>query len=153
MLDNPKSVYYGGSIGFLADPDFLVLDITETITSQLAIGLQKDSEFKKLFDYQITKQIQSGLISFLINKWVKAGRLDEIGRISKDPTEAAKSLSYANLLLPFIILSVGIAVGGAIFCTENVKKRIEVDIKKNQDEENKKLSPLVTRKKNFMYYF
>lgn len=125
MLENPNSVYFGGAIGFYADKDFLVLDIAETILSQVALGLQKDSEFKNIFDYQITKQIQSGLVAYLINKWVKNGQLDEIGQINKDPSEATNSLSYANLLLPFIILFVGMTFGLSISFVENFEFRLK----------------------------
>ena len=122
----PDSVYFGGSIGFLSDPDFMVLEIEEMTISQLAIGMQKNSEFKKVFDYHLTKQMQSGLVTYLRNKYAKHGRLDDIGHLDEDPTDAVDSLSYSNLLLPFIILCFGIVIGGIVYCIEyfrNVMKK------------------------------
>ena len=118
----PNSVYFGGSIGFLKDPDFLVLDIIETVRSQIAIGLQKDSEFKGIFDYHVTKQIQSGLITYFIHKFVKDGRLEEIDELNVDPTEATDSLSYGNLLLPFLILGFGVVLCFIVCFIEYLRK-------------------------------
>ena len=125
IITDPTFVLYAGSSSFLPYPELTVLSIVETIRTDLSIALQKDSEFTKLFDYQIQKLIQSGLLVKMRHKWLQSGKPTG-GAGEEKAAEAANPLGYSNLLFPFLCLFGGVAVSGALSFVEFVTKKLTV---------------------------
>ena len=73
----------------------------------LGIGLQKHSEFRELFNYELLKLTESGILFKMQHIWLERGIPITTGA-EHAPTSVV-SLSYDNLLFPFFIL-----VGGTI---------------------------------------
>ncbi len=107
-----RAAYFGSEFVVHEYKNFLFLRNFEDSTStQLAFGLQKDSEFRKLFDYHIVKLQQSGMLKLLTHKWFSEEKPEDLsGRIFQD---APMPLGYENLFFPIIIILIG-TIGGII---------------------------------------
>ncbi len=88
--------------------------------SQIAFGLQKNSELRPLLDHHILKLIESGAVSHLRHKWLRrrAPKLER--REEKEEGEGALALGYDNLMFPALALLAGIA-GGLVSVAAEVK--------------------------------
>ncbi len=49
------------------------------MTSHIAIGLQKDSEFRPLFDYHLTKMREIGVLKMITERWTTRRKITPTG--------------------------------------------------------------------------
>ena len=126
ILADPKTIYFGNNLPFLGNQRIIsVDDMTDRFVTFIAFGLQKNSEFKQLFDYELLKMKQSGVILHEAYKWLR-NRLPEKGR--SPFVEEATPLGYNNLLFPGLILLVGIAMSLAlVFLEFTIKPKTPMD--------------------------
>ena len=89
------------------------LDIEEATTKYASIALQKDSEFKEIFNYHIMKLFEMGVVDRLRRKYLF--RHDEdYGLLD------AVSLGYENLFFPFGIMAMGVVIAGLSMAGEGI---------------------------------
>lgn len=100
----------------------------------LGIGLQKNSEFRELFNYEILKITESGILGKMRNFWLGGQPVESAESAGSN---SVVSLSYNNLLFPFLILCFGILaalLGAGLekvlgFC---IKQKIELSNQKGK---------------------
>ncbi len=121
-----KAAFLASDFAFLGNKELLFLrNFDDTIVSQLAFGYQKDSDLTKLFDYHLTKIIQSGMLQKIFFKWVSGAEPEN--REHRIFQEEATVLGYENLSFPMLLILGGILSGTCIFAAENLcvrRKRI-----------------------------
>ncbi len=101
LLSNPAGYWHNAS--------FKVTVFTDAIKDNTALGFPKNSEFLQLFNYHLSKLMESGIIeSMQKTHFPKALPVD------LNPSEALV-LGYENVLFPFLILIFGLSV--SIFCS------------------------------------
>ncbi len=84
-----------------------VMDFEDRVSSQIGIGLQKDSELTDVFNYHILDMIQGGIVKHLIQKWVFKKPTDYTSRIFG---QDAKPIGTENMYFPVSLLSAGVIV-------------------------------------------
>ena len=98
-----------------------VLNVEETSYTYLGIGVKKNSEFRKIFNYYLIHMRERGILQEIELKWLQ-------GRISRkeirDKSAVAITLSYQNLLFPFITLMIGIMTAILFLILEMAKPLI-----------------------------
>ena len=132
MKDNPKAFVSSGAEVIQRmneDPSkYVIVDqtfaydrrkvhITRTKSfgrDSLAIGLQKDSEFKQVFDFHLSKMTENGIFNKLVIDWMEPP--------GSDFTEDLEIvyLGYENLIFPCLIMSAGILMSLAQVCMEKL---------------------------------
>ena len=121
MLEDPKNVIFQSMFVFINDTRIKSLvNFEEKAIVHGGIGLQKDSEFKNVFDYHIIKMKQSGLLSQWYHKWMQHG-------IPGDMThrifvQASAPLGFANLFFPALVFLLGVVGGVLALLLEAVAK-------------------------------
>ncbi len=108
LAENPeqKLAISSTALGFIGDGRFLVLNkLQDARIDHAAFGLAKDSEYLGLLNYNLMKMRQSGLLSFLTNKWI-------YGREPKDVCGANSVDDAAPLGYENVIFLVGVLLGG-----------------------------------------
>ncbi len=117
MLLDPTNVVYESAYTFLGDDRIKpLLDFQEMIPAHLGFGLQKDSEFKALFDHHFVRLKQSGLLHQLHRKWLEGDAPADIsGRIF---TQDAFPLGYDNLFFPSFVIAMGVAAAAVMLLAE-----------------------------------
>ncbi len=111
QLERPtKAVFFHSIFVLITYKDFLFLKhFDDAVTTQLAFGLQKDSEFRNLFNFHLNKLKQTGVLKLLVHKWLEEEKpADWSHRIFQDD---AMSLGYENLFFPAMIMLIGISAG------------------------------------------
>ena len=107
---DPMNLYFSSEFAFPDNNHFTFLrNFDGRLVNQLAFPLQKDSEFRNIFNYYLVKTIQSGLLKKLSEKWVDKDRPEDWShRIFQ---EEAKSLGYDNIVFPMVVMLVGMVTG------------------------------------------
>lgn len=89
---------------------------------QGAIGLQKNSELREVFNYIIAKLTNNGVLRKLHDKFIR-------GPIQLPDPEQAHTLGIENVLFAFLIISLGVACGCILVVLEhfsNFSKSMEI---------------------------
>ena len=74
LSSNPNNVFLGSKVGaYHWSKDMITLKVPGTWTDMLAYALPKDSELTGFFNYQILRMRESGLLDYLIRKWISGG--------------------------------------------------------------------------------
>ncbi len=106
MLDDPRLALAGTSLLFLGDRRFVSLDdLDDAKVDTVAFALQKNSEFLRLFNYDLVKLDHSGILDFVDRKWSDSRQPDDVCK-GRTPEEA-RPLGKENMLLPGLILAGG----------------------------------------------
>lgn len=84
----------------------------------MAFGLQKDSEFTKLFNYHLSLLHESGVV----NNHRKQYLDPDPDPIVSNQMEEAFALGYDTLLFPFLTLVFGIGMSLGLLLFEKIKK-------------------------------
>ncbi len=107
MKEDSKLAHFGVTIGF-AKYDYIttLTDFDGKLEGVIAIGLQKNSEFKAAFDYHIMDMKQSGVLHEIYNMWIESDETDDM--TDRIFVQDAFSLGFDNLFLPAIIVALGI---------------------------------------------
>ena len=99
---------------YILSSSLMVSPIIDGGKDRVAIGLQKDSEFTKLFNYHLIKLHESGILD----------KMEKL-HFSPDPVlipsaaeiEESYKLAYDKVTFPFLVLLLGIALSvGASIC-------------------------------------
>ena len=123
-----KLVYFGSGLVMhqldVHEEFVQVLDISDAIVQHIAVALVKDSEFTEMFNSQLLKMEQSGLINKYMNKWMpwiaSKSYARSSGKAVAGEEEAALSLSYENVLFLFFIFLSGPVLASIIAMIEKV---------------------------------
>lgn len=78
-----------------------------------AFGLQKNSDIKCSFDYQLLKLMNLGLLEKLQTKWMRKKKHQVEGRSTE-----TNALGFENTLFPFLLLGIGMSLAGFVAITE-----------------------------------
>ena len=113
VLDQAKALILGVSSTFADSSDGLyALALDQPTEILLSFGLQKDSEYTKIFSYHIRRMGESGLLHRLENKWKPKLNTNAAGGGT-----SATSLGYENVLFPFMGVVVGTIIAvSALLC-------------------------------------
>ncbi len=122
LFSSQKAALLESPLTYAGDKEVeAVTAFKDAFASQLAFGLQKDSEFTAAFNHHLFKMVQSGVLRQLMYKWLEGRRPeDESDRIF---TEDATSLGYENLFFPMVVMLVGLAGGLALLVGERWGRR------------------------------
>ena len=101
LRKNPKLALVA-TMGFFEIPDTIMVDLEPSLTTQIAFGLPKGSEFRAALNYFILKMRESGLL-----KRLKASTSDSLANTLGTEQGEAAVLGYENLLFPFVCLFCG----------------------------------------------
>ncbi len=118
--ESPSNAAYFSTIFItIIHKDLLFLkNFDDSVSSQLAFGLQKDSEFKDILNYHINKLRQAGILKLLVHQWIKQEKPDDWShRIFQDN---AMPLGYENLFFPTMILLAGVSFGMFVLFVEKM---------------------------------
>ncbi len=114
LHSEPRSVYFGSAMEAKRDLELRILPIEEAVPIHLAIGLQKDSEFLKLFNFHLQQMKEAGLFAVLNVRWTNQG----VEFVEPPPCQTANVLGYDNLLFPFAIACSGLGVALVLLLAE-----------------------------------
>ena len=96
-----KAVLFG-MITMLDNPDFIILDrMEDRLIGYLAVGLQKNSEFKEVFDFHLLNIMQTAVMDKEIRKYMEGNRPDASVQRGVSEAEALgpESLMFLQLLM------------------------------------------------------
>ena len=106
LLEDPQVAAASSEFSF---PDKRLLPLgglDDAGVDPVAFALQEDSELLGIVNYNMVRMYQSGMLSYLQQKWVESG--EPGGSCGCDlGSEEALALGYSNLLFPALILSCG----------------------------------------------
>ncbi len=124
ILSNPTSFAVAGiEHTFIGDPRFLPLTgLVDAREDSIAFGVQKNSEFVDLINYQLLKMESSGLEPFLRNKWLEFRKPEDV--CGCNVQDEAQVLGIKNLLFPVSILFSGIVAGLVLIILESLLKSL-----------------------------
>ncbi len=117
LLDGPKMAYFGAFVQFASDGRLLVVrefrdanpnqfrlafQVTRyrvpliAIYGNLNVFFQKNSEFRDLFNYHLSKLKQSGTLDRLGHLWLFGGRPDDMSsrQVNQIPTFFSKNIFF-----------------------------------------------------------
>lgn len=100
--------------------ELIALNLPDSFKSIVAMGLQKDSEFTKLFDYHILKMKQSGIMDYIHDKWFDKS----MASLNNGDVLVAYPLNYDNLLFPSLLLSLGVLLALALAVLEFLTSKL-----------------------------
>ncbi len=117
----PRVAFFGSRITFFGTSILTVLtQFEDHELAQNAIGLQKDSELRDMFNYHILKMRQTGVLDQILQSWLtRRGPSDWSSRIFQDDPIA---LGYQNLFGPVAVLVAGIGSSFTIILLEIILK-------------------------------
>ena len=119
-----KTVYFTHNIVFQGATDLITVDtMQDRAIGYLAVGLQKDSEFKSLFDYHLLRLMQNSVLDKEIRKYLKEDRPDASSKLSMSEAEA---LGPESVIFLTGLLCCGLAASvvlGVIEKIANIKFR------------------------------
>ena len=125
MSRETKVLNFGSSLSFVGRHDFYPLDIKEASRQMVAFGLQKGSEYIDIFNYNIQKMDEAGILDSLAEEYFSKQTT------SQTAVEEAISLGYDNVLFPCLVLVSGCAFSLFIFSSEIIGRVIEKAWEKN----------------------
>ena len=112
LNDKAKALFLGVSSYFTLNDGVYALDLKQPTTSLNSFGLQKDSEFTKIFSYHLRKMDESGLLHRLEKKWNHI-----VEKHKTDGGRRATPLGYENVLFPFMGVILGAVLAlSALLC-------------------------------------
>ena len=112
LNDKAKTLFLGVSSYFTFNDGVYALDLKQPTTSLNSFGLQKDSEFTKIFSYHLRKMDESGLLHRLEKKWNQI-----VEKHKTDGGRRATPLGYENVLFPFMGVILGAVLAlSALLC-------------------------------------
>ena len=109
-----------------------VAHFRQTVQSKYSIGLQKDSELKGLFDHEIKKMSQTGVLRRIWESW------DLIFQNEKSQSDAESvPLEFTNVFIPFLFCALGIIMAITVILMERlIKLLIPEKVKLGREEED-----------------
>ncbi len=125
LLKSPKTALYTSSYMFMGDTKLKTLtELDDTLNDLLAFALQKNSELLGLFNHNMVKLYETGVLDFLRHKWISSRSLDKALRFGGgSKVNESSALGYVNLATPALILVVGMFMGVLTVATEAVLSR------------------------------
>ena len=96
VMNNPKSLMWA-----FDQAGFVILDVPDNVAIDKSLAFQKGSELIKIFNNNLLKMYESGLMTRVKKKWY--GEIDEVFEMA-DPLV----LTFDNLFFPFGCLVLGI---------------------------------------------
>ena len=119
----PKLAFFGSKISFVGVSGMTLLtDFEDNEYIQNAIGLQRGSELRDLFNHHILRMKQTGMLSQILQKWLTRREPTDMSHriFGEDPI----SLGYQNLFGPSLVLLVGVGCGHLIGLFERGAHRL-----------------------------
>ena len=98
--------------------------LVDSVPVQEAIAVQKDSEFKPMFDYYLYKLKETGTLHELYNEW-DPHFTQQSQRDGYKIGQSADVLGYNNLAFPFILMATGLVASFGIVLAEWLVKRLK----------------------------
>ena len=121
MSKKPRILNFGSSLSFVGRRDIYPLQIKESLRQMVAFALQKDSEYKELFNHNMHKLNEAGILDNLAQKYLPNQR-------SLQADIEAVSLGYDNVLFPSLIMLIGIAFSILISCIEKARRMMGMSV-------------------------
>ena len=114
---------FESAANFIADQeDFLILDLVDQLNSHQAFGFPKGSEFRAIFDFQITKMKESGQIDLLRQKWLFSKPKTKLGSSTMSQLSQATTLGFENAVFSFGILALGVFMAFVVAPIERLSR-------------------------------
>ena len=121
ILESETKALLFQSTGMLLGKDSVAepLKLHDMMDENWGFGLQKDSEFREIFNFYLLKLEQTGAIEKLKSKWLRKKKEQEV------ILDSAAALGYGNLVFPFVILVFGMFGGIALGLAETIHVRVQ----------------------------
>ncbi len=138
-FDKPREVaIFGHQYFYVNEPRLTPLvNLRDAFVDHFGLALQSDSEFLDLFSYNVVKLHSSGLVEFMVNKWM--GRREPSDSCGCKRQEEAWVLGFANLFFPTAILLLGFILALVFICAEHCAKT------RKKSMETKPESPTISK--------
>ncbi len=121
MWENPNIVTYTHEYALSRNKRFIsLMNLDDRARVPVALAFPLDSDLTGLFQYQMVRQYQSGVLSFIKSKWVPTSLRapkDTCG-VSVDELAGAEPLGFRNLLFLSLELLAGVLLALAIYLAE-----------------------------------
>ena len=101
VLADETTMSFGSRYTYVGEKRIIGLTLEESYKAYHAIALQKNSEFRAIFDYYILKLQEVGIFHELAQKWIPQTTWET------EPASDKIVLGYNNLLFPFFVLFAG----------------------------------------------
>ncbi len=125
---DPRLAIYTNSLLLHGDPRFVAMtDLEDAEKDHISLPLQHDSELLGVFNHNLIRMYQTGLLEYLSRKWMderKPG--DECGCPAAVIVGAASVLGYSNLFFPTLVLLVGGVLAAVLLIIEWSHKLLKV---------------------------
>ena len=120
VLSDPNSnTYYYAFNGFAdSAPGLKALNMEDMSPAAGGIALQKNSEFRDLFNLLMIRLVEVGIIKRINMKWPDTSRDEDFG--IPEPI----SLEFKNVLFPFTLLLLGIVTASVSACVERLFQHV-----------------------------
>ncbi len=112
MVGHQKTLWFGIDLYTAFDERTRSLQITDGYTTPLGFGLQKDSEFKEVFNFHLQQMDESGVKQQIVRKWRYVANR-QFGM--KDPP----TLGFDVVLFPFVTVALGAAAAILVLALES----------------------------------
>ncbi len=113
-----KTLFYASEMTFFGHDDIVVnRNLEDRIYAYLGIGLQKESEFRNIFDFYIISLYEDGHMDKLNKKWLVRDPKDTSDRIF---VEGAMALGFDSVLFLSFIMFVGMTGSVATLALEKM---------------------------------
>lgn len=114
VLSDPNTYLYAYHSEAHSPLGLKALKMEDTSVVSGGIGLQKDSEFRDIFNFLLIKFAEVGILQRINTKWPDTSRNEDFG------IPEPGSLGFNNVLFPFTLLATGIITASAFACLEYV---------------------------------
>ena len=116
--ESSKVLNFGSSLSFVGKKEFYPLIIRESLTQLVAFALQQDSEYRELFNHQLKKLDEKGILYKMAKTYIP--KRNNHGTIME-----AIPLGWYNVWFPSLIVFLGISASMLFACVEKIKSSIE----------------------------
>ena len=115
---NGKAAAFGSDLPYLGNSHGLVsvTDLEEARFVQQSFGLQKDSEFRELFNACLLEMAESGTLKQILDTWTLRRKPEDLSEriFVEDPLV----LGFWHVCFPVSVLGLGVTLATAILCGE-----------------------------------
>ena len=116
---------FGSSLSFAGHSEFYPLVIQESLTQMVAFALQQDSEYKELFNYNLKRLDEKGILDKLIEVYMPKHHTPQT-------ILEAIPLGYDNVLFPSLVMLMGIASSLLLVIVEKIGRCVKYEKVQNK---------------------
>ena len=119
-VEKSRVLNFGSSLSFAGRSEFYPLVIQESLTQMVAFALQQDSEYRELFNYNLKKFDEKGILDKLIEVYMPKHHTPQT-------IMEAIPLGYDVVLFPSLVMLMGIACSLLLVIVEKIGRCVKYE--------------------------